>query len=97
MSWEYRVCLTENAGYLDPDDQYSYSIQAVHYWGRDDTKIYLTSETPRGPYGSSLEELTGDLELMRNAFNKPTIDLDTLEYYSPTEDERNTEYDDDDE
>ncbi len=98
MTWEYRVCRTENEGFELPEDQYSYSIHSVHYWGRDDTKIHLTSKDPRDPFGTTLEELTTDLELMTKALDKPFIDLDTLEYYEPTEEELNDEsdYEDDD-
>ena len=66
----------------------------MHYWDRDDSKIHLTSTDSRDPYGSTLDALIGDLELMRKAFDKPVIDLDTIEYYEPTVEEKEKAYND---
>ena len=88
MSWEYRVCKTEvDCSDIDDDDRVWYSLRSVHYWNRDETKIYLTSVEPPAPHGTTLEELKSDIDMMAKAFNKPVIDLDTIEYYEPTDEE----------
>jgi len=54
-----------------------FEIREVHY-SKDD-EIQAWTETAIAPYGSSLEELKADTELMVRAFDKPVLDLDELE------------------
>ena len=82
MSWNYRVCRKRFEGFNpdlhDPDDEYSYGIYEVYY--NDDGDIWANSMEPMEPYGTSLESIKECFSLMQQAFTKPLIDLDTIEY-----------------
>jgi len=93
MSWNYRVGRKEFDGYdpeeHDPDDRYAFNIYSVYYAdvpGVDDTKIKFVSVEPRDPHGISLEELKSDMEKMQAALDKPVLDMDTLVFFSESDD-----------
>jgi len=59
VSWRYQAVYSENA-----DGVRSYSICEVYF--DDDGKLTAWTESMEiSPYGSSLEELVGDLDMMR--------------------------------
>lgn len=62
MTWNYRVCVTENG---------SYEIHEVYYdsLGRPE---YRTARSV-SPYGESLTELKKELEMMKAALEKPVL------------------------
>ncbi len=64
MSWNYRI-VKGAAGY---------SVREVYY--TPEQKIVAWSQEPCDPYGETLEELKGDYELMRHAFDQPTLKED---------------------
>ena len=94
MTWEYRVCKERHSSaaalldLVDEDERVGYTVRQVHYWNDDPEKIYLISAEEVAPYGSSKEEIEACLKLMLRAATKPIIDLDTLTFYEPTEEEQ---------
>ncbi|RLC98987.1 MAG: hypothetical protein DRI65_17705 [Chloroflexota bacterium] len=96
MTWEYRVCREhyDDERILD-DERDGFTIREVHYWDDDETKIHVTTEREMAPFGLSLDQIKSCLEMMTKALDKPVIDLDTLEYYEPTDEEYDAYSDDD--
>ena len=88
MSWNYRVCKKTFDKYdpslHSPEDKYSVGIYEVYY--NDNGDICLVSCNPIDPYGPTFEGLQQDFKLMQEAFDKPVLDLDTLEF-APVDDE----------
>lgn len=88
MSWNYRVakkCITvdilkdEVTGeVVDSYSEDTFGICEVYY--NDEGDITFTSENFIEPYGETLEDLKTNFNLMKEAFDKEVIDLDTLIY-----------------
>lgn len=70
MSWNYRVVRKKF------DKEEGYYIYEVYYDNRN--KITMYSVEPMYIYGASFEELKADLELYKEALNKPIIDWEDL-------------------
>lgn len=87
MSWNYRVCRQRYKNFdpelHDPSDEYSFHIHQVHYQGTNQDRVTFTSVRPVEPFGTSVKSLKGDFKRMKEAFNRPILDLDTVEYHSP--------------
>lgn len=62
MTWNYRVCISESG---------SYEIHEVYYDSLD--RPEYRTEKRVSPYGESLTELKSEFEMMRAAFDKPTL------------------------
>ena len=80
MTWEYRVVKkTEQYMYDLSEMTYNVDEYVIYevYYDKDD-KIQMWTENPQYPYGESLEDLIGDLELMKKAFSLPVIDEEYL-------------------
>lgn len=83
MIWEYRVIkkthkiqIVDDVLHKPIDGQYyiedEYVIHEIYY--DENGNIYAWTENPQYPYGESLEDLIGDLELMKKAFLLSVID-----------------------
>jgi len=66
MSWNYRVIKKKH----ELED--SYSIHEVYY---DDGVPHSWSENPQKPYGSSVEELKSNIDMMMVALGKPVLEV----------------------
>ena len=88
MSWNYRVGFrTVSYSVVDDNDhnlvvdtleETQYGVVETYY--NDDGEIALTSENFIEPYGETLEELKTSFNMMKEAFDKPVIDLDNIVY-----------------
>ena len=82
MTWNYRVCRTRFEKFdpelHSPEDEFSFSIHEVYYTTNGD--IRFTSVDPMSPYGTTVAELTSDFEIMKEAFEKDVLDLDSIVY-----------------
>ena len=88
MSWNYRVakkCLTvdilkdEVTGeVVDSYSENQFGICEVYY--NDEGKVTSTTERFIEPYGETLEDLKANFNMMKEAFDKPVIDLDNIVY-----------------
>ena len=88
MSWNYRVakkCISvdilkdEVTGeVIDSCSEDQFGICEVYY--NDEGKITSTTERFIEPYGETLEELKWSFDKMKEAFDKPVIDLDNIVY-----------------
>lgn len=88
MSWNYRVAKKRLTVDILKDevtgevvDSYSedqFGICEVYYNDKGD--ITFTSENFIEPYGETLEELKTSFNMMKEAFDKPVIDLDNIVY-----------------
>ena len=68
ISWDYRVIEHEGA----------FIIHEVHYNDKGD--IISISEDPMGPSGETLEELKADMEYFLQAFNRPVLRKEEIEF-----------------
>lgn len=73
MSWNYRVCKRKDK----VNKIKEYSIREVYY--DDDGQIEFYSEEAMSPYGSSLDELSDDLDMMKDALDKEIINLNKVD------------------
>lgn len=82
MSWNYRVCKKVSSYKVDlSNDVYEedyFGICEVYY--NEEGEIAFTSDTFQDPCGGTLEELKTSFNMMKEAFNKPVLDLDTIVY-----------------
>lgn len=88
MSWNYRVGFRSVSYSVVDDDDYSkvidtleetqYGIVETYY--NDKGEIAFTSEDFQEPYGETLEDLKTNFNMMKEAFDKPVIDLDNIVY-----------------
>ena len=88
MSWNYRaakkrltvdILKDEVTGeVVDSYSEDSFGICEVYY--NDEGKITSTTERFIEPYGETLEDLKTSFNMMKEAFDKPVIDLDTIVY-----------------
>ena len=87
MPWNYRVCrkkLVSDVCDLDTGEvletykEDQFGICEVYYNDKGD--ITFTSENFIEPYGETLEELKTSFNKMKEAFDKPVIDLDNIVY-----------------
>ena len=69
MTWGYRIVKQ-----LHPTE--TYQAYEIHYDENDN--IQYISAKPSGPYGETLEEITNDLEHMRQALSLPILDMDEV-------------------
>ena len=74
MSWNYRV--------IKKDDEFG--IHEVFYNKRGE--ICLISDDQIAPYGKEIEELRGDVNKMTDAFGKPVLVYDEIQF-GPTDNE----------
>ncbi len=73
MVWNYRIIEKEH-DYIGGDDgevHYSYSVHEVYYNSED--KIVAMSENSIPAQGSTLEEITNDLQMMNEALGQPVL------------------------
>ncbi len=68
MSWNYRV--------VKKDD--GYGIHEVYYNEADD--ICMISENQIAPYGTDFHELRGDVHKMEDAFGRPVLIYEEIEF-----------------
>jgi hypothetical protein len=68
MHWNYRIVQDNNGG----DDWYS--LREVYY--RKDNKPWAWTEEPMEPMGDTIDELRGDFEAMKEAFERPMLVVD---------------------
>ena len=68
ISWDYRVIEHDGA----------FTVHEVHYNERGD--IISFSEDPMGPSGETLEELKADMEYFLQAFNRPVLRKEEIEF-----------------
>ena len=84
MSWNYRIGRKAYDGYdpekHDPSDRYQCEIYSVYYNGTDERQVKYISMLPVPPYGSNPTELAADLRLMLAAYDKPVLNLDSLQF-----------------
>ena len=87
MSFNYRVCrkkLVSDVCDLDTGEvletykEDQFGICEVYY--NDKGEITFTSENFIEPYGETLEDLKTSFNMMKEAFDKPVIDLDNTVY-----------------
>ena len=65
MGWNYRIVKTTNRG------ESCFQIHEVYYSPNGRPK--MMSKEPVGPMGTSLKELLGDFEYMRQALDRPVF------------------------
>ena len=68
MTWNYRIFKKEGETAWDDDE---YAIHEVFY--DEDGHIYGYSERTISPFGTTVEELQGDLENMLLSIQKPVL------------------------
>lgn len=87
MSWNYRICTKklvsdvcdmDTGKVLETYTEDSFGICEVYY--NDEGDIAFTSEYFQEPFGETLEELKTSFNMMKEAFDKPVIDLDNIVY-----------------
>ena len=88
MSWNYRaakkrltvdILKDEVTGeVVDSYSENQFGICEVYY--NDEGKVTSTTERFIEPYGETLEELKANFNMMKEAFDKPVIDLDNIVY-----------------
>jgi len=75
MSWNYRVCkITYNQG--TDYEEVSYEIREAYY--NKDGGIWAVTENPKGIAADSEESILTSLEWMKQAVERPVLDLDTF-------------------
>lgn len=77
MTWNYRVIHTRTNHVWGEDYTDRYEIHEVYYSADDNGNLiaHSWSEKPMSPYGTDLQELTSDLELMSRAFKLPVLEI----------------------
>lgn len=70
--WNYRV-LKKHYKDLQGGDQTYYEIHEVYY-SRNDKPVLWTKDAIN-PFGETLRDLRGSMNLMRQAFKKPVLEL----------------------
>ena len=70
MDWNYRV-----VRHTDPSGREWYAFHEVYY---RDGKIATITEEPICPSAETIEELKADFERMKEAFDKPVLDFNSL-------------------
>ena len=89
MSWNYRICRKklvsdvcdlDTGEVLETYEEDQFGICEVYYNDKGD--ITFTSENFIEPYGETLEDLKTNFNLMKEAFDKEVLDLDTVVYSS---------------
>ena len=88
MSWNYRVGfrtvsypVVDDKDYnlvVDTLEETQYGVVETYY--NDENEIAFTSAEFQAPYGETLEELKSSFEMMKEAFDKPVLDLNNIEY-----------------
>lgn len=87
--WNYRLCKNKHER-SSGNDVTLYSIREVYY--NDDGEIWGLTDDGISVYGDSdgfdneqeiLDDMKGAVKNMLLAFEKPVIDLDTIEYADP--------------
>ena len=88
MSWNYRaakkrltvdILKDEVTGeVVDSYSENQFGICEVYY--NDEGKVTSTTERFIEPYGETLEDLKANFNMMKEAFDKPVIDLDNIVY-----------------
>lgn len=82
MIWDYRIgkkvltCKVDCSNDVYEED--CYGIVEAYY--NDKGEVTFTTERFVNPYGETLEELKSSFEMMKEAFDKPALDLDNIEY-----------------
>jgi hypothetical protein len=71
MTWNYRV-----VRHVGADSNQSYAFHEVYY--RDEV-VQTISEESVCPSAETIEELMADFERMKEAFDKPVLDFETLQ------------------
>ena len=71
MNWNYRVIRHHNSHTGGTGDVW-FAVHEVYY-DESDNPVSIT-ERPVAPQGQTLEEVLKDMELMRAAADKPTLD-----------------------
>ena len=64
MSWNYRIVKKDGC----------YGIHEVYYKDNNAMKTKMVSVNPMDPHGETIGKLKSDFELMKGAFDKPTLD-----------------------
>jgi len=95
MSWNYRVStkmfsykdtFPENEKFCEMEDQRLFSIIEVYYDKKGKPESYADDINPTANW-EDLNDLTGTLDLIKLAHDKPIIDLDNWpNEYKPKED-----------
>ena len=87
MSWSYRICTKklvsdvcdmDTGKVLETYTEDQFGICEVYYNDKGD--ITFTSENFIEPYGETLEDLKTSLNMMKESFDKPVINLDNIVY-----------------
>ena len=68
MSWNYRITKHEDKG------EEWYGIHEVYYDKDGDPD--MISENPIAAHGLTVDEIRSDLDMMRQAFDKPVVNYD---------------------
>ena len=89
MSWNNRVCKETKPG-PGEEEVVTYSIREVYYANKEQTEIYAVTEDAIGVYADiwdediteedCLNDMKETVERFAKAFEKPILDLDTIEY-----------------
>ena len=82
MTWNYRVACKKLEVKIDlSNDVYEEScFGIVETYYNDEGEITFISENFQEPYGETLEDLKTGFNMMKEAFDKPVIDLDNTVY-----------------
>ena len=88
MSWNNRVCKETHKSSIE--DVVTYSIREVYYADKEQTKIYAVTQDAIGVAADvwaedvteedCINDMKETVERFANAFEKPIIDLDNIEY-----------------
>lgn len=73
MSWNYRVVRHKYDATSESD---WYAIHEVYYDAGGD--IHMWAPEPHWPMGNDAEDLLGEMELMRQAFDKPVLNEEDM-------------------
>lgn len=75
MSWNHRVIQKRNqtVGKPESDHQSDYVYQIHEVFYEEDGSIHSWTIDPVSPMGESLAELAEDLEIFKQAFDKPAL------------------------
>jgi hypothetical protein len=75
--WNYRVCKGIHSKGTEHEEVF-HAIREVYYNSEGDITAISTVDSP--VYGSDIHEIEAALDYMKNALEKPIIDLDNIKY-----------------
>ena len=74
--WTYRIISSPWPSKLNEESR-SFEVHEVYF---DETGIHAVTQKSVSPYGETKEELRADMEKFQEAFNKPVLKMEDLDF-----------------